>query len=82
MGDALEQSLRRDGTAGSPSLAAAHRGAFRAGGFFVVLLVLALIPGQSWGQLGFGLLLYAGYALAVVLAPASADAEPTEDPST
>ncbi|MGA7688446.1 MAG: hypothetical protein WCA29_04360 [Jiangellales bacterium] len=57
----------------SPSLAAAHRGAFLAGGFVVVLLVLALIPGQSWGQLGFGLLVYAGYALAVVLAPRPRD---------
>ena len=63
----------------SPSLAAAHRGAFLVGGFVVVLLVLALIPGQSWGRVGFGLLLYAGYALAVVLAPASRDAQPTDD---
>ena len=60
----------------TPSLAAAHRGAFLGGGLAVVLLVLVLIPGQSWGQLGFGLLLYAGYALAVVLAPASRETEP------
>jgi len=59
----------------TPSLAAAHRGAFLAGGFAVILLVLGLIPGQSWGQLGFGLLLFAGYALAVVLAPASQGAD-------
>ena len=63
----------------SPSLAAAHRGAFLGGGLVVLLLVLALIPGQSWGQLGFGLLLYAGYALAVLLAPASRESEPAHD---
>jgi hypothetical protein len=66
----------------SPSLAGAHRGAFLGGGFAVVLLVMALIPGQSWGQLGFGLLLYAGYALAVMLAPSTRDAEPAAEAQT
>ncbi len=71
----------RDVVSRSPSLAAAHRGAFLGGGFVVILIIMALFPGQSWGQVGFGLLLYAGYALAVMLAPASADSQPAEDPS-
>lgn len=32
---------------------------------------MAVIPGRSWGQVAFVLLLYAGFALAVLLAPAT-----------
>lgn len=69
----------REAVQRSPSLAAAHRGAFLVGGLVVVLLVLALVPGQSWAQIGVGLLLYAGYALAVGLAPASTQARAATD---
>lgn len=65
----------RNVVARTPSLAATHRGAFLAGGFAVGLVVMAFVPGQSWGQLGFGLLLCAGYALAVLLPPTSRTAE-------
>jgi hypothetical protein len=53
----------------TPGLAAAHRGWFLAGGAVVALIVLAVLPGRSWGQLLVVLLLYAAYALAVLLAP-------------
>jgi hypothetical protein len=53
----------------APSLAARYRTAFLVAGAVVVLALLAVIPGRSWVQLGVGLLLYAAFALAVVLAP-------------
>lgn len=63
-----------------PSLAVAHRGLFLAAGFGVALLVIVLIPGQSWGQLGFTLLLYGVFAFAVLLAqPSESAAEPGGD---
>lgn len=52
-----------------PRSAAAHRGWFLGGGAVVVLLLLAALPDRTWGQLLVGLLLYAVYALAVLLAP-------------
>lgn len=53
----------------APGLAAAYRGWFLGAGAAVALLVLAVIPGRTWGQLLFVLLLYAAFALAVLLAP-------------
>jgi hypothetical protein len=53
----------------APSAAATHRGWFLGGGALVGLLLLAVLPGRSWGQLLAVLLLYAAYALAVLLAP-------------
>jgi hypothetical protein len=59
----------------SPRLAAQHRGWYLGGGAVVVLLVLAVVPGRSWTQLLTGLLVYAAYALAVLLAPERAEPE-------
>ena len=53
----------------TPSLAARHSGAFLVGGAVAVLALLAVVPGRSWAQLIWGVLLYAGYGLAVLLAP-------------
>jgi hypothetical protein len=53
----------------TPGLAGRHRAAFLIGGAVVALVLLAVIPGRSLGQIGIGLLLYAAYALAVVFAP-------------
>ena len=53
----------------TPSLAARYRGAFLAGGAAAGLVLLAVLPGRTWGQLLFVLVLYAAYALAVLLAP-------------
>jgi hypothetical protein len=53
----------------TPSLAARHGGAFLIGGAVAILVLLAIVPGRSWAQLIWGVLLYAGYGLAVLLAP-------------
>jgi len=53
----------------APSLAATHRGWFLTGGAVTALLLLAVLPGRSWGQLLLVVLLYAAYALTVLLAP-------------
>ncbi len=53
----------------TPGLAATHREWFLGGGAVAALVVLAVIPGRSWGQLLWVLLVYAAYALAVLLAP-------------
>ena len=63
----------------TPSLATRHRGWFLIGGALVALLLLAVLPGISWGQVGVVALLYAGYALAVVLAPQVAPAKQDAD---
>lgn len=52
-----------------PGLAAAYRGWFFGGGAVAGLLLLAVIPGRTWGQVVLVLLLYAAYALAVLMAP-------------
>lgn len=59
----------RELLARSPSAAAAHRTAFLVGGLVVAVGIAALIPGRGWGQLLVVGVLYAGYALAVLLAP-------------
>lgn len=67
----------------APSLAGTYRAWFLIGGAVVALLVLAALPGRSWGQLLFMLTLYAAYALAVLLAPqgtAQGSAAPAESP--
>ncbi len=56
----------------SPSLAAEHRTAFLVGGLVAAVGIAALIPGRGWGQLLVVGVLYAGYALAVLLAPRTA----------
>jgi hypothetical protein len=53
----------------APSLAATYRGGFLTGGAVTALLLLAALPGRSWGQLLFVVLLYAAYAFAVLLLP-------------
>jgi hypothetical protein len=68
-GDARGASSARGLAGRTPRLAATHRGWFLGGGAVVTLLVLAVVPGRSWGQLLWGLLVYAAYALAVLLAP-------------
>jgi hypothetical protein len=60
----------------APGLAATYRGWFLGAGAAVALLVLAVIPGRTWGQLLFVLLLYAAFALAVLLAPRRVEAAP------
>lgn len=64
VGEATRSAVRR-----SPSLAAAHPGAFLGTGALVAVGVAALIPGRSWGQLLFVGLLYGIFAAAVLLAP-------------
>lgn len=68
-GDSRVAVSGRSALAQTPSLATRHRGWFLIGGALVALLLLAVLPGISWGQVGVVALLYAGYALAVVLAP-------------
>lgn len=63
-GEATRAAISR-----SPSLAAAHRGAFLAAGALVAVGVAALIPGRSWGQMLFVALLYGLFAAAVLVAP-------------
>jgi hypothetical protein len=69
MGESRAARASRRLAGQTPSLAARHRTAFLVGGAVAVLVLLGVIPGRSWGQLGIGLLLYAVYALAVLLAP-------------
>ena len=59
----------------TPEFAAQHRAAFLAGGGVAALVLLAVIPGRSWGQVIFVLVVYAAYALAVLLAPRVAGTE-------
>jgi hypothetical protein len=66
----------------APSLAARYRGWFLGGGAVVALLLLAVIPGRSWTQLLVVLLLYAAFALAVLLAPRPVEAEASPDELT
>jgi hypothetical protein len=61
--------LARRAAGNAPGLAATHREWFLGGGAVVALVVLAVIPGRSWGQFLTVLLVYAAYALAVLLAP-------------
>jgi hypothetical protein len=61
----------RQALAQVPGLAATHRTAFLVGGGVAGTLLLAVIPQRTWGVLLVVLLLYAGYALAVVLAPSA-----------
>jgi hypothetical protein len=65
----------------APSLAGTHRAWFLGGGAVAALLLLAALPGRSWGQLLVVLLLYTAYALAVLLA-AQATAEPARSTPT
>jgi hypothetical protein len=69
LGDSRGARASRDALAQSPALAGRHRTAFLGGGALVALILLAIIPGRSWGQFLFVGLLYLGYVLAVLLAP-------------
>lgn len=69
LGDSRGARAGRSALADSPSTAGRHRGAFLAGGAVVALIIMAIIPGRSWGQFLIVGLLYAGYVLAVLLAP-------------
>ncbi len=69
MGDSRAARASRDLAGQTPSLAARHRTAFLIGGAVAALVLLAVVPGRSWGQIGIALLLYAAFALAVLLAP-------------
>jgi hypothetical protein len=59
----------------TPSMAARHRTAFLVAGAVVALVLLAVIPGRSWGQIGIVLLLYGAFALAVLIAPRPPDSD-------
>jgi len=74
IGDSRPATAGREALRHSPSLAARHRGIFLGAGAAVALLLLAVIPGRTFGQLFLVGLLYAAFALAVLLAPRSADA--------
>jgi hypothetical protein len=74
MSDSRSGRAAREAIGQAPSLASRYRGAFLGGGAVVALVLLAIIPGRSFGQLLFVLVLYAGYALAVLLAPRRVDA--------
>ncbi len=67
-GGSRTAEVGRDAVRRAPSLAAAHPAPFLVAGALVALLLLAAIPGRGWGQLLSALLLYAGYALAVLIA--------------
>lgn len=73
----------RDIAGQAPSLAARHRGWALVAGALVALIVLAVLPGRSWGQVLIVLLLYAAYALVVVAlrGPGAADSETAGEPS-
>jgi hypothetical protein len=77
LGDSKPAHASRDALKQSPSLAARHRGIFLGGGAVAALVLLAIIPGRTFGQLLLVGLLYAAYALMVLLAPRVADEEPT-----
>lgn len=61
--------VTRDAMRRSSGLAAAHPGPFLAVGAVVAVVIAALLPGSSWGQLLFVALLYGIFAAAVLLAP-------------
>lgn len=63
-GEATRDALRR-----SSGMAAVHPAPFLIGGAVVAIIVAALLPGRSWGQLLFVALLFAVYAAAVLLRP-------------
>ena len=67
----------RDMVGQAPSLAARHRGWALGAGALVALVVLAVLPGRSWGQVLIVLLLYVAYALVVLAlrAPAASETE-------
>lgn len=73
-GDSRPAAVGRQALAQVPALAATHRVGFLVGGAVAGTLLLAAIPGRTWGVLLAVLLLYAGYALAVVLAPSDGGA--------
>ncbi len=77
LGDSRPAQVGRQVLGQSPALAARYQGPFLVGGAVIGLVLLAIIPGRTWGQLLFVLLLYAAFALAVLLAPKS-DAEQVE----
>jgi len=72
----------------SPAVASRNQGVFLGVGAVVALILLALIPGRSFSQLLVVLVLYGGYALAVLLAlkvadnVAESDAPAAEPPAT
>jgi hypothetical protein len=76
-GDTAVARRSRETLRETPGLAARYRGTFLICGAILALLLLAVIPGRSWGQFLIVLLIYAAFALAVLLAPrpVSADAE-------
>jgi hypothetical protein len=78
LGDSKPAHASRDALKHSASLAARHRGIFLGGGAVAALVLLAIIPGRTFGQLLFVGLLYAAFALMVMLAPRVAEDEPTE----
>lgn len=80
-GDSRAARASRDAMRQTPTLAARYRGAFLIGGAVVGLLMLAIIPGRSWGQLLLVLLVYAAFALAVLLAPRRPEAEEPGTPA-
>ncbi len=76
-GDSKGAETGRELIGRTPSLAARHGGAFLIGGAVAILAILAVVPGRSWAQLVWGVLLYAGFGLAVLLAPRfSPEADP------
>ncbi len=68
-GDSAPARAGRSALGHTPGLAARFPGGFLIGGAAAALALLAIIPGRSWGQVLVVLLVYAAYALAVVLAP-------------
>lgn len=75
-GDSRAAEASRSLAGQAPSLAARHRTAVLVGGAVAALVLLAVIPGRSWGQIGLVLLLYAAFALAVLFAPRPPEPEP------
>lgn len=66
-GDSKAATASRDAAARTPALATRHRGAFLVGGAVVALVVLAVLPTKGWAEFAFMGVLYAAFALAVLL---------------
>jgi hypothetical protein len=73
-------SAARRAAGRAPGLAATHQEWFLGGGAVVAFVVLAVIPGRSWGQFLTVLLVYAAYALAVLLAPRRSEEDEAAGP--
>ncbi len=81
LGNSSAAQTSRDYVGRTPGLAARHQGPFLIGAAVAVLILCAIIPGRSLGQLLFGAVLYAAIALAILLAPRYGPEELAPEPA-